>query len=250
VPYDTCMPYIACSSDSTDGFCPLVDTSCSPINTCRTCDGTGNCYAVDRYPNASIAEYGTYSYFTGGFGAVAHKIKAEIFARGPVATAVNAEPILEYAGGVVNNTAIWNMMVNHIVSIVGWGTNESDGSQYWIVRNSWGEYWVRMKRSDEKMQLEGPIDFLMSVPSQFFRARWDTSAFSWVTMLLALNRKFLGQLLLRSPLIITFHATKMPPTVTEECVRTITSTRRTILRHCRSFAVTNYVDEAKVLHVD
>jgi len=40
-----------------------------------------------------------------------HKIKAEIFARGPVATGVNAEPILEYAGGIVNNTKIWNMMV-------------------------------------------------------------------------------------------------------------------------------------------
>ena len=35
VPYDTCMPYIACSSDSTDGFCGEVDTTCSAINTCR-----------------------------------------------------------------------------------------------------------------------------------------------------------------------------------------------------------------------
>jgi cathepsin X len=143
VPYDTCMPYIACSADSTNGFCPhLEDRSCSPLNTCRTCDGTtGQCHAIHRFPNATIAEYGTYSYYTGGMGAVAHKIKAEIYARGPVAAAINADPILNYKGGIVNDTSIWHMMVNHIVSIVGWGTTETTGEQYWEVRNSWGQYY-------------------------------------------------------------------------------------------------------------
>lgn len=143
IPYDTCMPYIACSSDSTNGFCPHVldDVKCSPINTCRTCDGTGQCHAISRFPNATVSEYGTYSYYTGGFGAVAHKIKAEIYARGPVAAAINADPILKYKGGIVNDTKIWNMMVNHIVSIVGWGTSEETGEQYWEVRNSWGQYY-------------------------------------------------------------------------------------------------------------
>lgn len=139
VPYDSCMPYIACSTDSSDGFCPSVDTTCSPNNTCRTCDGSGNCHAIERFPNATVAEYGSYSYFTDGFGAVADKIKAEIYARGPVAAGVNAEPIVNYEGGVVNNTKIWNMMVNHIVSIVGWGTDKTTGLQHWIVRNSWGQ---------------------------------------------------------------------------------------------------------------
>lgn len=40
VPYDTCMPYLACSSDLQNGVCEHVDTSCSKINTCRTCSRT------------------------------------------------------------------------------------------------------------------------------------------------------------------------------------------------------------------
>lgn len=38
VPYDTCMPYVACSQESTDGLCPYIDTTCSAKTTCKTCD--------------------------------------------------------------------------------------------------------------------------------------------------------------------------------------------------------------------
>ena len=52
VPYDTCQSYIACSSESTEGFCPHVDTTCSAINTCRTCstdeNGNGYCREVRK----------------------------------------------------------------------------------------------------------------------------------------------------------------------------------------------------------
>lgn len=41
VPYDTCMPYMACSSDSKEGFCKHVDTTCKANNICRTCDTFG-----------------------------------------------------------------------------------------------------------------------------------------------------------------------------------------------------------------
>lgn len=82
IPYDTCMPYIACSSESTDGFCAHVDTECkvtrgdgdddgsskitidkaSMSNVCRTCDtfaGMGGaCTEIDVFPNATVAEYG------------------------------------------------------------------------------------------------------------------------------------------------------------------------------------------------
>jgi len=88
VPYDSCQPYIACSSDSSIGFCGSVDTTPSAINTCRTCSTFGvDCSAIDEYPNATISEYGT---VTG-----ADNMKSEIFARGPIACGVNAEVRLD-----------------------------------------------------------------------------------------------------------------------------------------------------------
>jgi len=63
-----------------------------------------------------------------------HKIKAEIYARGPVATGINAMPILKYKGGVIKELNILDMLVDHIVSIVGWNVDE-EGDEYWIIRN-------------------------------------------------------------------------------------------------------------------
>ena len=32
-------------------------------------------------------------------------------------------------------------IIDHIISIVGWGYDKDSDKQYWIIRNSWGEYW-------------------------------------------------------------------------------------------------------------
>jgi cathepsin X len=67
---------------------------------------------------------------------------AEIFLRGPVKASVNAGPLMDYQGGILLDTPITrNTTHNHGVSLVGWGYDEAADVQYWIVRNSWGQYW-------------------------------------------------------------------------------------------------------------
>lgn len=160
VPYDTCQPYLACSDESTDGFCAHVDTKCSAANTCKTCDtfaGMGGaCTEIDYFPNATVAEYGILEMDD----AIVEKIMTEIFVRGPVAATINAEPIVQYKGGVFTDDS-HSQSTNHIVSIVGWGMDES-GKQHWIVRNSWGQYWgemgyMRLEVGKNLLGIEGEV---------------------------------------------------------------------------------------------
>lgn len=170
LPYDTCMTYLACSSDSTEGFCGSVDTTCSNHNTCRTCSTFsskgGTCSGIESFPNATVAEHGTYNLLSWDR---IHKIKAEIYARGPVATGVNADTLLDYKGGVVKDGGLMDMLVDHIVSIVGWDVDEV-GDEYWIVRNSWGQYWgelgfFRIQTGKNLLGIESTVAW--ATPGQF-----------------------------------------------------------------------------------
>lgn len=134
--YETAQPYLACSSDSTEGFCGHVDTTCKPVNVARTCGGFsqegGPCTGLSSYPNISISEYGSIS------GKKA--MMREIFHRGPIACGIDANPLLNYEAGIIKDEGD---MVDHVISVTGWGTDATDGF-YWIVRNSWGEFWGEM----------------------------------------------------------------------------------------------------------
>ena len=132
VPTETCMPYVACSAESSLGFCPYVDSTCCAENTCRTCTSEGVCSELDFFPNATVAEFGGYRF-------AVDAVKAEIFARGPVGAGVAGEALHDYHGGIYDNSTA-STSTTHAVSIVGWGTEENTTRQYWIVRNSWGSY--------------------------------------------------------------------------------------------------------------
>jgi cathepsin X len=124
IPLDTCLPYQA------------DDFACTAINTCRNCKGPpgqGTCWAQTNYTRFFVDQY---SDIDG-----VKNIMAEIATRGPVAAGVDADYLEDYTGGIITETE--PSMINHIVSLVGYGTDNSTGTpvDYWIGRNSWGQYW-------------------------------------------------------------------------------------------------------------
>jgi Papain family cysteine protease len=66
-----------------------------------------------------------------------------------VAATINAEPIVEYKGGVFTDEQ-YSQETNHIISIVGWGTDEDTNTEYWIIRNSW---YVHIDTKESKLLL-------------------------------------------------------------------------------------------------
>jgi cathepsin X len=118
VPEMTCQQYKA------------EDDKCTDMNICRNCDPDGECEAVKSFSKIYATEFGAVSGES--------NLMKEMMTRGPVACGIDATPLHSWDGkGVINYTS---GAVNHIISLVGWGTAE-DGTQYWLGRNSWGTYW-------------------------------------------------------------------------------------------------------------
>jgi len=146
VPIDTCLQYDA------------LDDACSAINTCRTCvgpPGSGTCSAVANFTSFYVDEYDSIS--------GVDNIMAEIATRGPVAAGIDATVLETYTGGyIINVTQPAN--INHVIEIVGYGTDAASGMDYWICRNSWGQYWgeqgwFRIVRGQDALGIEDMVSW-------------------------------------------------------------------------------------------
>jgi len=132
IPDSSCEQYVAKNLDS--------DT-CDPINICRDCTwpppaanetGLSGCWAVD-YKKYYVSDY----YGLSG----ADKMKAEIYKNGPISCGLMVTDGFEaYKGGIYSEVNSFPM-INHEISILGWGFDEATDTDYWIGRNSWGTYW-------------------------------------------------------------------------------------------------------------
>ncbi|KAJ8605143.1 hypothetical protein CTAYLR_000477 [Chrysophaeum taylorii] len=147
-----CQPYLA-----TD------DYDCSPENVCRNCmPAPGEawtlrrerwCWAVedaesghqcenDRwcatgpYPRVKVRSFGNLPQYD------ERAVREEIVRAGPVTCDVDSTAMLNYRRGVIRDPISPNetRRTDHVIELVGFGT-EDDGTPYWEIRNSWGEYW-------------------------------------------------------------------------------------------------------------
>ncbi|CAO2141123.1 unnamed protein product [Urochloa humidicola] len=64
---------------------------------------------------------------------------AAAVANQPVSVGVDANNFQFYDGGVMTADSCGTDL-NHAVTVIGYGTAE-DGSQYWLIKNSWGQTW-------------------------------------------------------------------------------------------------------------
>lgn len=136
LPDDTCQLYSA------------VEYPCSAFRNCMNCDPPseqaplGVCYPVQSYNRYFVSEYGKMN------NPSIHEMKAEIFKRGPISCSIDANYVTKgrYRPGDIVRVEIpesgkdWDL--DHVVSIAGWGKDEKSGEEYWIVRNSWGSFWL------------------------------------------------------------------------------------------------------------
>jgi cathepsin X len=152
---DSCQNYIAQGNG----------TECSALHICENCAPEQGCWPVtEGYPKFGISEFG------GVLGV--EEMKAEIYARGPIACALDAGPLVSWGMNATNKNSIFDScsaknppagnscdQIDHGISVVGFGYDEEAKMDYWVVRNSWGAYWGdngfwRMKMGDDQLGLE------------------------------------------------------------------------------------------------
>eukprot|EP00483_Globobulimina_turgida_P003103 UN03108 len=157
IPDETCQAYQAKNNPHGPRGGELnICENCVPGNSSSTFT-PGVCSKQTNFTLYWVSQYGPVS--------GVNNMKAEIYARGPIACGIDATAKFEdYTGGVYSQAGF---MLNHEISVLGWGVTD-DGQNYWIGRNSWGTYWgeegfFRIQMGSNNLGIEN--DCTWGVPS-------------------------------------------------------------------------------------
>ena len=194
LPDETCQNY-----EAVDNLNP-----CDTTGVCETCAPGKGCTKIEHPAKWGLSEY---AYVLGGRDtdrngvrvSSAQKLKAEIFAHGPLACGIHATdeleafgtttPVASYPGGIFQQR-VFLPIPNHILSIVGWGSDATHG-EYWWIRNSWGTYWgadgfAKIKMHSQNLGVEGSCSF--ATPSKQQPGAAEAAATKAATQLAASPR--------------------------------------------------------------
>jgi len=147
-----CLPYQLphCDHHITGGKYPACQGD-APTPACKKeCESSyNNTYTADKHHGESAYSLPT-----------VEKIATDIMTYGPVEGAFSVyEDFLAYKSGVyVHKTG--QLLGGHAIKILGWGVE--DGTDYWIVANSWNEDWgdngyFKIKRGTDECGIESGV---------------------------------------------------------------------------------------------
>ena len=151
---------------------PITDSSCAPYQAlshieglvcnsqaiCKDCQPNGNCFVPNAYNTYRVGEYGSLPSLN------VTAMQNEIYARGPITCGIDCGPIMNFTGSGVfaSNTG---QEIGHAIAVVGWGvTDDGTNTPYWLVRNSWGEYWgdlgyIKIYRGNNTLLIESDCTY-------------------------------------------------------------------------------------------
>ncbi|XP_074274068.1 cysteine protease XCP1-like [Silene latifolia] len=107
--------------------------------------GTGM-YPEQEYPyvgKTGLCKYRENLVKIQGFSSVAQGVDPliQLLNLQPVSVAIDSHSagFLNYVGGIYDGGC--GSDFDHSVAVIGYGTDDSSGKDYWIIKNSWGETW-------------------------------------------------------------------------------------------------------------
>jgi len=107
-----------------------------------------------------------YRYVGGYYGACNEELmKISLVNSGPLSVSFEVYPdFMHYSGGVYYHSQLSDQfnpfeLTNHAVLLVGYGTDDTTGEDYWLVKNSWGTQWgedgfFRIRRGVDECGIE------------------------------------------------------------------------------------------------